>query len=442
MAIVVTAVVLLGSATLVLAVHRNQLISSLDQTLELQVADRVRLLEAGNPPESLTTALQEESLVWIGTLDGTPVAQGGQLRLVDSPPFPRWFQGTVEVEVQVEEVKPDEREVERTTLRLSSGLAEGGFVVLAGAESETIDKAIGDLATIFAVALIPLSLAAALLAWYLTGRTLHPVEAIRSQAEAIGGATLDERVPVPDGKDEIHALAETMNSMLDRIESHDRSLRQFTADASHELKSPVANLRALVDTSHVTGPEWETLKGTLVGETDRLASLVENLLYLALDDAGHVSNTEHAVELDEIVFAEASIIATTHDKNVDLSDVQPATISGSATEIAQLVRNLLDNAARHAKSRLKVGIDSTSPLTLRVGDDGVGIGEADRERVFERFTRLDDARARDAGGSGLGLAIVRRIANRHDATVEIGESDLGGAEVIVRFRGETSEGLE
>jgi signal transduction histidine kinase len=442
MAVLVTAVVLLGSATLVLVVYRNQLISSLDQTLEKQVADRVQLLDAGNPPESLTTALQEESLVWIGTLDGVAVAQGGQLRFVDPPPLPRWYGATVEVKLRVEELKPDEREVELTTLRLSSGLAEGPLAVLAGAESETIDKAIGDLARIFAVALIPLSFAAAALAWALTGRTLHPVEAIRSQAEAIGGATLDERVPVPDGKDEIHALAETMNLMLDRIESHDRSLRQFTADASHELKSPVANLRALVDTSHLTGPEWETLKGTLVGETDRLASLVENLLYLTLDDAGHVSNTQHTVELDEIVFAEASVIATTHDTTVDLSGVQPATIKGSATEIAQMLRNLLDNAARHAGSRLEVGIDSTSPLTLRVGDDGPGINESDRERVFERFTRLDDARARDAGGSGLGLAIVRRIATRHDATVEIGESDLGGAEVIVRFRGETRDSVE
>jgi signal transduction histidine kinase len=122
--------------------------------------------------------------------------------------------------------------------------------------------------------------------------------------------------------------------------------------------------------------------------------------------------------------------------------VQPATISGSAAEIAQMLRNLLDNAARHAETRLEVGIDSMSPPIIRVGDDGPGIDQADRERVFERFTRLDDARARDAGGSGLGLAIVRRIANRHNATVEVGTSHLGGAEVIVRFRGETREGVE
>ncbi len=441
-AIVVTAVVLTASAVIVLSVYRGQLISSLDQSLEQQATDRAQLLDAGSAPDSLTTVVQREALVWIGTPDGATVAQGGSL-LPQLPPLPDEVGRSQQLVLMVEELQRSERELEETSLRISSAAtSDGRLLVVAGAETETIDEALAELIRLFALALVPLALVTAALAWVLTGRTLHPVEAIRSQAEAIGGATLDERVPVPDGKDEIHALAETMNLMLDRIESHDRSLRQFTADASHELKSPVANLRALVDTSHLTGPEWETLKGTLVGETDRLASLVENLLYLALDDAGHVSNTQHTVELDEVVFAEASVIATTHDMTVDLSGVQPATIRGSATEIAQMLRNLLDNAVRHGESRLEVGIDSTSPLTLRVGDDGPGIDGSDRERVFERFTRLDDARARDAGGSGLGLAIVRRIASRHDATVEIGESDLGGAEVIVRFRGETREGVE
>jgi signal transduction histidine kinase len=229
-----------------------------------------------------------------------------------------------------------------------------------------------------------------------------------------------------------------MNAMLERIEAHEHSLRQFSADASHELKSPVANLRALVDTASIDDPDWVELRGRLAGESDRLRDLVDNLLFLATHQAGRPPGRMEQVSLDELLFAEAELLVATGSVRVDLNGVQPTELAGSAPDLSRLVRNLVDNAARHAASKvaLSVWAETTAGqerVVLTVGDDGDGIAPEDRERVFERFTRLDDARARHDGGSGLGLAIVSYIAEGHAGTVTVGHSPLGGAEFRVEF---------
>lgn len=431
--IVVSSALIVGSFV-ILELYERQLVNNLDSTLEQQVADRVQLLENGGQKELLTTVLQQEAFVWIGSPDGVVTAQGGGIFPLENP-VPTAVGQTTTVALLVEERKPDEVETERMDLRLASGEATTGQVVLAGAELEVIDETIGELAQLFFIAVPVLAAIVAASAWFITGRALRPVAAIQAQAQAISGTTLTERVPVPDTRDEVQDLAVTVNSMLERIERHDRSLRQFSSDASHELKSPIANIKALVETRSSVDPTWASTQKRLTGETERLGDLVDNLLYLSTHQDRQQSEGS-LVSLDELLFAEAELVSATTALRVDLGGVEPASIEGSASDLQRLTRNLVDNAARHASERISFSLSTSAEHTvLTIGDDGSGIPEDQRALVFERFTRLDEARARDAGGSGLGLSIVAQIVESHSGTIEVGESPLGGATFVVRFPG-------
>jgi signal transduction histidine kinase len=429
---------LVGGSFLLLGAYEGQLVDNLDVTLEQQVADRATLLENGGSKGALVTVLQDEAFVWIGTRNGEVIAQGGAIFPLENP-VPEAIGTTVDVSLLVEERRPNKIEQERMVLRLASAEISSGEVVLAGSELESIDRTVAGLAKLFAIAVPVMVVIVGALAWFITGRALQPVAAIRTQAEAISGLTLTERVPVPDSHDEIEDLAVTVNQMLDRLESHDTAIRQFSSDASHELKSPVANIRAMVETRSSTDPSWEAARQSLVNETNRLGDLVDNLLFLASHQDHDRPRERTAVQLDELIFAEAELISETTPLRVDLSDIEPATIGGSAADLSRLLRNLVDNAARHAEQRIAFSLKTTSlGVRLSIADDGDGVMEQDREKIFERFTRLDEARARDDGGTGLGLSIVAQVARAHGASIEVSEAELGGAAFTVmfpRFRG-------
>ncbi len=429
----VVLVALLGGSFVILETYEGQLVDSLDVSLEQQVADRVALLENGGPKDSLTTVLQDEAFVWIGTKDGTVTAQGGAIFPLENP-VPNPIGTTMDLALLVEERKPNEIEQERMVLRLASGETTEGQVVLAGAELEVIDDAVGGLARLFAIA-VPIMVAlVGALAWFITGRALQPVGAIRRQAERISGTTLAERVPVPDSGDEIEDLGRTVNQMLGRIEHHDIAIRQFSSDASHELKSPIANIRALVETRDSDDPRWNATRGKISSETDRLGGLVDNLLFLATHYDEDRAIDLAPVALDELLFAEAELVSATNELRVDLSDVEPITVFGAVADLERAVRNLVDNATRHAERRIAFGLAKDSEwVVLSIADDGPGVPAADRDVVFERFARLDEARARNDGGTGLGLNIVRQIAIAHGGTVDISDADLGGARFELRL---------
>ncbi len=269
--------------------------------------------------------------------------------------------------------------------------------------------------------------------WVLVGRALRPVEQIRTRVHGIGVEQLADRVPVPAADDEIARLAVTMNEMLDRLQSGQDMQRRFVADASHELRSPIASLMAAVDviSADPTGRSGFELRRVMQAETERMRRLVEDLLLLAkADDTGlQIQRTD--VDLDDLVGAELRRLRSAGGPEIE--GVVPAVrVSGDAAKLSQVIRNLADNAVRAARSRVRFTLaEHDGTATVVVEDDGDGIPDAERDRVFERFVRLDASRDRGSGGSGLGLSIVREVVRGHGGTVEVGESPLGGARFVV-----------
>ncbi|GAA4993032.1 hypothetical protein GCM10025792_47930 [Pseudonocardia tropica] len=265
------------------------------------------------------------------------------------------------------------------------------------------------------------------------GRALRPVEDMRSRVAGMGDKDLSQRVDEPVARDEVGRLARTMNQMLGRIESSQATQRRFVADASHELRSPLATVSTGLELLGSGMPEASADRATvdvLRGEASRLTGLVENLLFLARADERGIAPRREEVDLDEIADAERERPSAETAVAVRVTS-EPVRVVGDRGQLVRVLRNLVDNAKRHASSTVAVSVRAEGDLAvIEVDDDGTGVPEADRARVFERFVRLDEARSRGDGGSGLGLAIVAELVAAHGGTVEATSSELGGA----RFR--------
>jgi signal transduction histidine kinase len=304
--------------------------------------------------------------------------------------------------------------------------------VIVGRSLQPVVETTATVGGLLGVAVPLLLLLVALTTFVVVGRALRPVELMRRQVDEVTGASLERRVDDPGSRDEIGRLAVTMNSMLDRLEASQRSQRRFISDASHELKSPLASLRqyAEVARSHPDRFTADELSDAMLDEGARLERLVHGMLVLAKADERSLPVMRTAVDLDDLLLREARRLRDSTALIVDTSAVSPRRVLGDESLLAQVVRNLADNAARHAESDIRFSLDDR---ILAVDDDGAGVPEQSRERIFERFVRLDDARSRDAGGSGLGLAIVREIVVAHGGSVRVMTSAMGGARFEVEF---------
>lgn len=268
--------------------------------------------------------------------------------------------------------------------------------------------------------------------WLAVGNSLASVRSIRIRVEDISAADLSDRVPVPPAKDEIQRLALTMNHMLADLDHAMRSQRQFVADASHELRSPVAALQTTLEVAQRTGaglaPDDLT---SVTDEVHRLGQLVADLLLLARIADTPASPRMADVDLDDVVRGQAARLRDTSQLQVQVH-ADPARVLGDSGQLTRAVANLAQNAARFAAEQVRFSVVADAgQAVLRVEDDGPGIPQDRREEVFDRFVRLDEHRARDDGGAGLGLAIVREIVERHGGAVVVRDSDLGGAQVVV-----------
>lgn len=273
----------------------------------------------------------------------------------------------------------------------------------------------------------------AFLTWRTVGRALQPVESIRSRVAEVSSLDLGRRVPEPAANDEIGRLARTMNAMLARLESATARQRQFVADASHELQSPLAAARTDLEVAltHPQAAEWSDVARDVLAEHRRMERLVADLLFVARADEGRdVRPPAVPVDLHEVVLEEVARVFGAHRVTVDTGGVAVAVVDGRRDDLARAVRNLLDNASRHAVERVTVGLQSSGTVaTLVVEDDGPGVPPEHRERIFDRFTRLDDARAHGAG-TGLGLAIVRQVVEAHGGRVALAEGTAGARFVV------------
>ncbi|GAA4296516.1 HAMP domain-containing sensor histidine kinase [Streptomyces venetus] len=256
--------------------------------------------------------------------------------------------------------------------------------------------------------------------WLVTRRALRPVEGIRREMAAITHSEdLARRVPEPDTHDEIARLASTTNETLAALETSVERQRRFVADASHELRSPIASLRTQLEVA-AAHPELLDLDGA-VEDTVRLQRLAADLLLLARLDAGERLG-DARVDLAGLAREEAE------GRTGVTVDAEPVEVAGSQGQLGRVLANLLDNAQRHARSAVTVRVrPEGGTAVVGVADDGEGVPESDRERIFERFVRLDAARSRDDGGAGLGLAIARDVAVRHGGTLTAGQGPAGGA---------------
>ena len=281
-------------------------------------------------------------------------------------------------------------------------------------------KGIGLLRTVLLVVLPLLVLLLAAVAWRVIGATLRPVEALRRTAEDITGAGRTARLPVPAGQDEIHRLAVTLNGMLDRLDASRARQREFVGDAAHELRSPLANLTTQLEVAQRLGgqADWPVVAEDLLADTRRMSRLVDDLLLLARSDES-APQRRVDVELGDVLAGLAGAYPSVEARPPDA----PVWTVGDPDSLRRVVANLLDNAVRHTRDRVTVTAGADGPWALvTVLDDGPGIPAAERDRVFERFTRLDGARGRDDGGAGLGLAIVRELVRRHRGTVTLADA--------------------
>ncbi|MFT4262030.1 MAG: ATP-binding protein [Nocardioides sp.] len=303
--------------------------------------------------------------------------------------------------------------------------APSGYVVVARS-LEGVDQAASSTTGILGVGSLLVMAAVCGLTWLLIGRALRPVESMRRRASEMTTADLSARLPVPTTGDEIERLATTMNDLLERTEEAVVAQRRFVADASHELRSPIASVRALHETAHLGAPGQGAIDLTseVLTEVRRLDDLVADLLFLARDNAGGEERQGQAIPVDLAVEA-AFLVDRPRRVPVTLMTSGSTWVLGDPRALSRMIRNLLDNAERHAASSIVVMVESVAAdVRLVVSDDGPGIPDHERERVFGRFVRLDEARSRDAGGSGLGLAIVRQIATRHGGTAQVSDPSV------------------
>lgn len=410
---------------------RSNLVTGIDDLARQRARDVVAAVSAGGATNPVLSGVQGSALIQVVDSAGRVVASSsnasGEPRLFRFPP------STAE--------NPPAQTIraiavgDATTYRVVAVPADTGagrYVVYAGVAADEVERSVAELSAALSVGVPALVGLFAIVGWIVLGRALRPVEALRQQAAEISASDLHRRLTVPPSRDELARLAGTLNDMLARLDASAQQQRQFVADAAHELRSPIAALRAQLEVA-ARDPErveWAASLPDLVGDSVRLSRLVDDLVYLARHDA-QPGLRWAAVDLDEIVFQELRRI---RDRvAVDQSAVSGARLMGDEVALHKVVRNLVDNAARHARRRVAASLTSMDgKVRLVVADDGPGIPAADRTRVFERFTRLDEGRDRDAGGSGLGLAIVRDVVNSHGGQVRV-EDNAPGARFVVEL---------
>ena len=479
-ATLVVAVALIAAGLLIVALLRDNLNSRAELTAEVNARSIAGQLASGTAPAKIELP-DDDDLVQIVDATGTVVAASedlaGQAPVGDFAPGPDPAAAVEEPSTDEDDESDDDDADEDDGTETPDGDGEttddgGGavgskigyrtlnvpgedasyqfaaiaatapdgqvYAVYSGASLETQEEAVASVGATMAWALPPLLAVVALVTWLVVRRALRPVAAIQTKLMEITGGDLSRRVPVPASRDEIHSLARTTNLTLAALEASVAHQRRFVADASHELRSPLAILRTQLEVAQ-QHPELLDLEATL-GDVTRLQDLAADLLLLARLDAGerplHVE-----VPFTELVREEVARRAATDRVPVRLEVEEDLSVFGVRGHLARAVGNLLANAQRHAESAVSVRLEVEDEewLRLDVADDGNGVPKGQRRRIFDRFVRLDESRSRDEGGAGLGLAIVQDVALEHRGMVYVLDSPEGGALFRMVLRRSTNQ---
>lgn len=416
-ATVVVAVALLIGAFSFYGVLSTSIHESTERSAEQRLEEFAE--RAGGPGSKGVDGLDDEILQIIGPDGSVRAASEDAREKLGSTPLP------------VDD-DPQTMTVDGESVLVVSEDIDGDQMLVLAVSMDDDAETLATVSTLLAIAVPLLLLLVAVTTWLVVGRALRPVERIREEVDGITAERLHQRVPVPETADEIAALATTMNGMLDRLDASATAQRRFVSDASHELRSPLATIRqhAELAQAHPEVTSIGELAEVVSEEGLRLQGIVESLLLLARLDEG-ASTLDEAVDLDDIALSEVRRLRAA-GLDVDGSGIHAARVHGDPRLLGQLVRNLADNAARHSRGRVAIGATpSDGYVFVTVEDDGAGVPVEERERIFERFVRLDEARSRDAGGSGLGLAIARGIAGSARGTLVVDDSRWGGARFVL-----------
>lgn len=428
-----TVAVFLAVAALVFAfAQRQQLKSSITEAARDQAAEIAAHVAQDGAGADFATGAGDQSLVQIVDTAGNVLAASpsveGEPPVVEARPEPG---ATSTVRSRALPIGDDE---EFVVVAVGVSGPDGPVVVLVAESLELVGQSTAVVIDLLLIGYPVVLSGVALTSYWLAGRALAPVEAIRARVAQVQGTTeLDARVPVPDGDDEIARLAVTMNAMLERLEAGSDRQRRFVGDASHELRSPLSTIRAAheIATLHPHSRDWTATSRDVLAELDRLDHLVADLLLLARADEHGLSTRSVDVDLEDLLSHEADRLRKLGALTVTVV-APPVRIHGDPAQLAQALRNLADNAAQHAEGHVDLSLQIRGRhVEVVVEDDGPGIPEADRERVFERFVRLDESRTRASGGTGLGLAIAREISAAHGGSLRVEAGAQGARFVLV-----------
>lgn len=421
----------------------------LQATADEQAREVVALNPGLSPPLVLPTNPSIESGLVQVLRNGRVIGASRPLRRL--PPL--WDSGDPGVAATSEVLGSLARDVRAVAVPVSNGGVKGVVVVVTSLQQ--YDHSVAYVRRLLEVGAPMLVVVVGAISWLVVGRALRPIELMRREVAEVATVRGGHRVAEPANDDEVGRLARTLNSMLDRIESSSDRERRFVSDASHELRSPIANIRTELEVAmhHPRSADWPQVASEVLSQNDRMERLVSGLLLLARSDEGSLPAVADPVDLAEI--AAQAVGQATAGPAVHLV-AATAPVAVPAVYLERMVENLLDNARRFAATTVTVTVTLTGPATatgtgprddgdegavpegagrwavLRVADDGPGVPAADRRRIFERFVRLDEARHRGDGGFGLGLAIVADLSRFYGGSIEVIPADPG-AQFVLRL---------
>jgi signal transduction histidine kinase len=417
------AAVLAGASVLLVSTLDRHLTANSDDLSRSRVRDLLDQAAAGELPQILRN-VNDDAVAQVVASDGTVLAASPNIegRGAIVPPT-----GPADGERRTIRA-PDDSETETYRVWVQGGPGPGGRVtVVEGSSLESVHEATTTLRRTLLVGVPLVVVALGLVMWLVLGRALARLDRIRAEVDGIGPDQLGRRLPVDGSRDEVGRLASTMNRMLARLDASAQRQRRLVADVSHDLQGPLAAQRVSLELALAApnGVDADVLRGDVLGATGEMERLVDDLLVLAAADEGAPATTA-AVDLDAVVLEEAARARNAGATVIDTSQVSAGPVRANPSELRRVVRNLLDNAVTHAGSRVELRLGTTDGhVVLDVVDDGPGVPEAERERVFDRFNRGDPARTRGAPGTGLGLAIARSLAERAGGRLELASGAPG-----------------